>query len=137
MTFELENKEVKSRFLEKIFIWAIFCIGIVLGILFLILSNSKMNFLKLEIFSRSYIFIKAIWIIKQAELVGKKEFTVTTVNAKDETYVVYVISFTSLNLYIYRFWYILIEILLCINVCITVFDKYISFVETFFLKLAI
>lgn len=58
--FVIINKEKKSQFLKKIFLLANFSINVVLKMLFFILSNVKINFIKLGFFRRTYTFIKAI-----------------------------------------------------------------------------
>lgn len=62
--FEIMNNQKKFRFFEKFFLLAKFYINIVLEMLFLILSNVKINFLDLEPFLRIDIPIKIISIIK-------------------------------------------------------------------------
>lgn len=46
VSFSINNKVDKSRFLDETFLIATFSMNIVLGMLFLILSNAKINFLK-------------------------------------------------------------------------------------------
>lgn len=48
--FEIKNKEKKSSFLKKNFLLANLYINNVLGMLLLILSNVKVNFLELKLF---------------------------------------------------------------------------------------
>lgn len=50
--FETKDNKKKSYFFKKIFLFAYFSINVILEILFLILSNIEINFLKLEIFGK-------------------------------------------------------------------------------------
>lgn len=56
--------------------------NVILGILFLILSNVEVNFLELEISWRIYIYTKVILTIKPVELIGKKKFAIFALDLK-------------------------------------------------------
>ena len=64
---------------------------IVLEILFLALSNTNIEFIKLEKLSwRFYIAAKALSTNSRIELINKREFTRTALDENFETFVIYV-----------------------------------------------
>lgn len=67
--------------------------------LFLMLSNVKINFLERELNWRLYTTIEILPTIKQVELVGKKVFVAIVLDPNDETYVIHIASLTSYNIY--------------------------------------
>lgn len=91
----------------------------------------KINFLKLKIFFKSYFSTKAILTSKQVKQLRKKEFRVTTLDLKKETYIVNMINLGSSDLYIHFSLKAQIKVLLSINICKTFINKYIDFVNVF------
>lgn len=71
-----------------------------LGILFLILSNIKINFYNQKLSWRLYIIAEVFFITRQVELIRKKEFAAAIVNPRDKIFVVYITSF-SLDVNVY------------------------------------
>ena len=86
----LTNQADKVRFFEKSFLVANIGLNEILGILFLTLSGADVDFLKRELWWRSYTIEKALSTIKQVELVGKKEFAAAVFDLGHETFVIYV-----------------------------------------------
>ena len=68
---------------------------IVLGIPFLTLSGTNVNFLGRELRWRTYTIEEALLTTRCIELVGKKEFAVIALEPKSETFVVYVALLSS------------------------------------------
>ena len=61
--------------------------------LFLILSNADVQFIKKELTWRSYTTVEALPTTKRVEFINKKEFAKTVSDEKLETFVVHVTSF--------------------------------------------
>lgn len=101
--FEVKNKEKLSRLFEKNLLLTMFSINVVLEILFVTLSNLKMNFVELKIFCRIYTSIKAILITKQIKLIKKKEFIVEVLNLEEKIFIVYIVNLARFNSYIHLF----------------------------------
>ena len=62
----------------------------VLGILFLILSNTNIQFPEKKLIWKSYIAVKALSTTKQIKLMNKNEFAKTTFDVRSKTFVMYV-----------------------------------------------
>ena len=71
-SFFIENKEEKSCFFKKTFLLADISIDITLRILFLILSNNKIEFAVCHLYLRTCIAAKRLLIIRWVELIEKK-----------------------------------------------------------------
>lgn len=74
---------------------------------------------------------KTISIIKQGEIVTKKEFAVEILKAKKQTSIVYKINLTSSESQSHDFWETLIKALRFGYILITFSDKYFNFPEIF------
>ena len=92
---QVENTFGKARFFQETFLIADISAEIVLGILFLTLSNADVQFVEKELTWRSYSAAEALSTIKWVELINKKEFAKTALNKNSETFVIHV---ASLNL---------------------------------------
>ena len=68
---------------------------VVLGMLFLTLSNADIDFLGQERRWKTYTNKEVLPTIRRVELVRKKEFAAAALNPKHETYVVHIASFSS------------------------------------------
>lgn len=77
--------------------------NVVLKILFFNFNNVKMNFIKLEIFSRTYILIEIILMIKKVKLVEKKKFKAILPDLKEENYIVYMAKLAFFYSQVYFF----------------------------------
>lgn len=70
-------------------------VEVVLGMLFLTLSNAEIQFAEKKLTWRSYTAAKALFTSKRIELIDKKEFAKIMLDKNVEVFVVHV---TSLNL---------------------------------------
>ena len=66
---------------------------VILEILFLILSNGNVQFLKKKLIWRSYIITKALPTIKQVEFINKKKFAKVALDENFKTFIIYMASF--------------------------------------------
>ena len=74
-----------------------FNIDVVLDMLFLILSNVNIHFVRKKLTKGFYITTKALLFTKQLEIIDKKEFIKTALDKNVEVFVMHMTSF-SLNL---------------------------------------
>lgn len=81
-----------------------------------------------------YIIVKALFTIKQVELIRIKELTVTTLDPNEEIFVVYVAFLVSFNLSleVYPFQSTYIVFLKVNKAFISIFSKYADIVDIFF-----
>ena len=93
--FQVEDKLGRARFIQETFLLADISTEMVLGLLFLTLSNVKDQFVEKELIWRSYTTAKALLTTKRVELIDKKEFANAALDENSETFVVPV---ASLNL---------------------------------------
>ena len=91
--FQVKDKLGRAQFFQKTFLLANISAEIVIGMLFLILSNTNVQFIKKKLTWRSYTDAQALTITKQVELINKKEFAKVVLNEKSKTFVIYVTSF--------------------------------------------
>ena len=87
--FSVEDKANRVRFFEEIFLVANVSPKVVLGILFLTLSGTDIDFSGQELWWRIYTTKEALPTTRRVELVGKKEFAAAAFDLEYETYVVY------------------------------------------------
>ena len=95
--FSVIDQANRVRFFEKISLVVSVSPDIILGMLFFTLNSKNIDFLEKELWWRSYTIEKALHTIKQAKLVGKKDFAAVVLDQGYETFVVYVASFESFN----------------------------------------
>ena len=100
---------------------------VVLGLSFLSLSNADIDFLVRELRWRTYTTEKAFSTTRQVELVGKKEFAAMTFDLEHETFVVYIVSPSSLPLNAR----LQISGLIAKEAPIKVLAKYLDFIDVF------
>ena len=93
--FSVENKANQVRFFEETFLVANVSSEVVLGMLFLILSGTDIDFLGRKLRWRTYTTKEVLPTITYVELVGKKKFATVALDPEHETYVVYVASLSS------------------------------------------
>ena len=93
--FLVVNKANWVRFFEKTFLVANVSPEIVLGMPFLTLSDANVDFSGQELWSRTYIIEEVLLTTRCVKLVGKKEFTATSLDPKHGTDVVHVASLSS------------------------------------------
>lgn len=97
-SFLVDDINKKFSFFEKIFLLADISIDIVLGMLFLTLSNIKVNFNNQELKYKLYTLAKALSTIKYIDIIRKKEFAITALDPDNEIFVVYIASLICSNL---------------------------------------
>ncbi len=84
------DKNGKKRFLEESFLWADIKSNIVLGMLFITMSNADIDFQAQDLQWRSYTIGDVLPTTRQVELIGKKEFVATALDPEHEAIVVHV-----------------------------------------------
>ena len=94
-SFSVEDKANRVKFFEETFLVANVSPEGVLGMLFLTLSGTNVDFSVRELRWRTYTTKEVLPITKRVELVDKKEFAAEALNAEHETYVVHVASINS------------------------------------------
>lgn len=106
------------------------------GMLFLILSNVKINSNNQKLRRRLYAITEALPTTRQIELIRKKEFVTTAFDPEDEIFVVHLVFFVSSN-DVYLFYRVQIVSLKIDEVLITVPTKYSDFANIFSPGLAV
>lgn len=84
------DKDSIERFFKESFKLVDVQPNIVLGMLFLTMSNIDINFQMQDLQSRSYITGDIFLITRRVELIGKKEFAIAALGPRYETFVIYV-----------------------------------------------
>lgn len=101
--FYIDNKDGKSCFLKKTFLFTDIRMDVAFEMFFLILSNVKVDFNNRELGQRSYTECEAFSTIKQIELIRKTEFAAATFKPKDNLFIVYIVFLAiSSQIYISR-----------------------------------
>ena len=93
--FSMVDKANWVRFFKKTFLVANISPKVVLGMLFLILSDADVDFSGWELWWRTYTTEEAFSTIRCVELVRKKEFAAAVLNPKHKTYVVHIPPLSS------------------------------------------
>ncbi len=89
-TFSVLDKDGKERFFEDSFLLADVNPDIVLRMLFLTMSNADVDFQARNLQWRSYTTGEVLPIIRQVELIEKKEFTAAALEPEYEAFVIHV-----------------------------------------------
>ncbi len=89
-TFSVSDKDGKERFFEKNFLVADVSPDIVLGMLFLTMSNADVDFQARDLQWRSYTTGEVLPTTRQVEPFEKKEFTTAALDSEHEAFVVHV-----------------------------------------------
>ena len=89
-TFSVSDKDSRKRFFEKSFLLADVKPEIVLGILFLTISNADVDFQARNLQWRSYTTGNVLPTTRWVELIGKKKFTTAALDLEHEVFVVHV-----------------------------------------------
>ena len=87
------DKDSKKRFFEESFLLADIKLDIVLGMLFLTMSNTDVDFQAQDLQWRFHITTNILLTTKQVELIGKKKFIVAALDLEYEAFIVYVVAF--------------------------------------------
>ena len=119
--------------------------GVVLGMLFLTLGDTNVDFSSQELYWKTYITKEAFPATKRIELVGKIEFLAAAFNPEHETYIVYVASLSSTplvtspdstSLDVHPSWRPQISGLIAKKASTKIPDEYADFANVFSLDLA-
>ena len=86
----MEDKGGKPRFFQEIFLVADIKFEVILGMLFLKISNTDMVFDEEILMWKFYTINKTLSTTKQVQPVNPKEFIITLFYADSKTFVVYV-----------------------------------------------
>ncbi len=86
----MADKDGKERFFEESFLLADVKPDIVLGMLFLTISNTNVDFQARDLQSRSHTTKDVIPTTRRVKLIGKKEFAAATLDPEYEAFVVHV-----------------------------------------------
>ena len=88
--FQIEDKGGRPRFFQETFLVADTKFEVVLGILFLKISNANIAFGEGTLTWKSYTTNEALPTIKQVQLVDLKEFVIAALDMDSKTFVVHV-----------------------------------------------
>ena len=88
--FQVEDKSNRPRFFQEIFLVADNKFEVVLGMLFLKISNANMAFGEGTLTWKSYTTNKALLTTKQVHLINPKEFVIAALDADSKTFVMHV-----------------------------------------------
>ena len=89
--FQVEDKGGRSRFFQETFLVADIEFEVVLGMLFLKISNANVAFDKETLTWKSYTTNKALPTNKRVQLVDPKQFVIAALDMDSKTFVVYVV----------------------------------------------
>ena len=87
---QVKDKVGRPRFFQEIFLVADTKFEVILGMLFLKLSNANMSFGKGTLMLRTYITNKVLPTTKRVQIIDKKDFVITALDADNETFVMHV-----------------------------------------------
>ncbi len=88
--FSVSDKDGRERFFEESFLLADARLDMVLGMLFLTMSNPDVNFQAQDLQWRSYTTGEVLLITRRVELIRKKEFAAAVFDPQYETFVVHI-----------------------------------------------
>ena len=91
-SFQVEDKLGRAWFFQKLFLLADITMQLMLGMLFLTLSNADVSFLQRELIWKSYTVDEALPTTKWVELIDKKEFAKAALDADLEIFVMHVVT---------------------------------------------
>ncbi len=89
-TFSVSNKDGRERFFEESFLLADVRPDIMLGMLFLTMSNADLDFQAWDLEWRSYTTGEVVPTTRRVELIGKKEFAVAALDLEYKAFVVHI-----------------------------------------------
>ncbi len=89
-TFSVSDKDGRKRFFEESFLLADVSPDIVLGMPFLTMSNSDVDFQARDLQWSSYTTGEVLSTTRRVELIGKKEFAAVALDLEHEAFVVHV-----------------------------------------------
>ena len=86
---QIEDKVGRPRFFQKTFLVVDTKFKVILGMLFLKLSNADVSFDKRTLMWRTYTINKALPIIERVQIIDKKDFLIAALDANSKTFVVH------------------------------------------------
>ena len=89
--FQVEDKGGRLRFFQETFLVANTKFEVILGMLFLKISNANVAFNEGTLTWKSYTTNEALLTTKQIQLVNPKEFVIATLDADSKTFIVYMV----------------------------------------------
>ena len=95
----MEDKLGRTRYFQETFLLADISVEVVLGMLFLTLSNADIQFAKKELIWRSYTAAEALPTTKRVEIIDKKEFTRAALDEHVEAFVMHVTFLSTMAIY--------------------------------------
>ena len=87
---QMEDKVGKPRFFQETFLMANTKFEMILGMLFLKLSNADMLFGKKILMQKTYTTNKALSTIEQVQIINKKDFVIAILDTNSKTFVMHV-----------------------------------------------
>lgn len=93
--FLVNDKDRKVKFFKKIFLLANISLEVVLGMLFLILSNVDVRFLEQQLLWHVYTTAKALPTTCWKEVIDRKKFIAAALKKDEKAFVIYVNYFFS------------------------------------------
>ena len=93
--FSVEDKANRVRFFKETFLIANVSLEVILGMPFLTLSGTDVDFLGRELRWKTHTIEEALPTTRHVELVGKEKFAVATLDSESETFIVHVASLSS------------------------------------------
>ena len=88
--FQMEDKASRPRFFQKTFLVTNTKFKVILGMLFLKISNANVIFGKKTLMWKTYITNKTLPTTKQVQIVDLEEFVIAVVNINNKTFVMHV-----------------------------------------------
>ena len=89
-TFQLENKQERTRFFQETFLMPDIAIEIVLEILFLAFSKVEINFAEWELIRRTYSLDEALPTTKRVQIINCRKFAAAALALDKEAFVMHV-----------------------------------------------
>ena len=88
--FQVEDKASRPRFFQETFLVVNIKFEIILGILFLKISNADISFGEKTLMLRTYITMEALSITEQVQMINPKEFVIATLDINSKTFMVHI-----------------------------------------------
>ena len=88
--FQMENKASRPRFFQEIFFVADTKFEVILGMLFLKISNADVLFDKKTLIQKTFTTNKALFTTKQVQIVDPKKFVIAALDVNNKMFVIHV-----------------------------------------------
>ena len=132
----IQDKSDRTRFFEETFLLADTSIEIVLGILFLALSNADIQFDIKSLTYRSYNAAEALPIARRVKIINKHKSAQAIFDNKSGTFVMYIAAMKALKPAIYQSWAPLLVTLKQDKALTEILLEYVDYANVFFPDLA-